>query len=72
MKNALPETFSLQEGFFVFYDVGVMDGRKDSHLIEGVLGFFVGQVSQFYFFEGVYLVVSEALDFVYGGIGSLS
>ena len=49
-----------------------MDGRKDSHLIEGVLGFFVGQVSQFYFFEGVYLVVSEALDFVYGGIGSLS
>ena len=50
----------------------VLDGGKDADFVEGVLDLFFGEVGQFDFFEGVDLMVFEALDLVDDGVGALA
>lgn len=47
------------------------DGGQDAYLIDCVVDFPVGEVDEFDFFEGIYGLVDEPLDFVDAGVGAL-
>ena len=62
----------MNKDFFVADDVVVFDGGKDADFVEGVLDLFFGEIGEFDLFEGVDLVVFEALDLVDSGVCALA
>lgn len=72
MKRSIPEGVGFDEGLLVANDVRAFDRGQDSDLIECVLLLFIGEIVHFDFFEGINLSISQPLDFIDAGVGSLT